>query len=62
MISTTANDSYVNKGPDAAGIGAAVEHLVAASCILASDAVLNGCVRSQTTRRSETRYALIDSL
>ena len=41
MISTTANDSYVNKGPDAAGIGAAVEHLVAASCILASDAVLN---------------------
>ena len=34
-------DTYLHKSADAGRIGAAVEHLVAASCILASDAVLN---------------------
>ena len=34
-------DAYLQKSADAGRIGAAVEHLVAASCILASDAVLN---------------------
>lgn len=34
-------DTYLYKSADAGRIGAAVEHLVAASCILASDAVLN---------------------
>lgn len=34
-------DDYLAKSPDASRIGKAVEHLVAASCILASDAKLN---------------------
>jgi hypothetical protein len=35
------NDSYVEKSIDSGRIGAAVEHLVAASCILASGGALN---------------------
>lgn len=34
-------ESYLDKSPDAARIGKAVEYLVAASCILASGATLN---------------------
>ncbi|MGE3960615.1 MAG: hypothetical protein AB7F65_02925 [Dehalococcoidia bacterium] len=34
-------DDYTSKSPSAGRIGAAVEHLVAAACILASDAELN---------------------
>ena len=35
------NDSYVEKSIDSGKIDAAVEHLVAASCILASGGALN---------------------
>lgn len=40
-MSTNGDADYLEKSPNAARIGKAVEHLVAASCILASDAELN---------------------